>query len=383
MGLDRVSKVADRLQLRPLKKPLILVGGTNGKGSTVAMLEAIYRDAGYKVGAYTSPHITHFCERIRVDGSMVDEGAVVEALAFVEQGRMPETLTYFEYTTLAAMRVFDILQCDLLLFEVGLGGRLDATNIWDADCSIITSVALDHEAYLGSDVSVIATEKAAIGRAGKPFIVGEPSPPESLARYAAEHSFEVTDVGAMALSQLPEVALPGVFQKRNAGCAVAAVNALQSLAPVRDAVVSQALMRVSLQGRFEMTMVDEVTVILDVAHNPAGAQALAHAWATEFDAQTCDIVFASLADKDVAGVVGALAPIVHTWHCLTLDTPRATSAQEIANIVRKTTETAVVIEYEHIHRAVQAALKAAKAGRRSVLVAGSFYTISAVQSLLQ
>ncbi|MFK8080917.1 MAG: folylpolyglutamate synthase/dihydrofolate synthase family protein [Granulosicoccus sp.] len=387
MGLERVSTVADRLGLRPAKRPLILIGGTNGKGSTVAMLSAIYQQSGYKVGAYTSPHITHFCERIRVNGAMVDEDAVVEALAFIEQGREPETLTYFEYTTLAAMRIFNVMQCDLLLFEVGLGGRLDATNIWDADCSIVTSVALDHEAYLGTDVSVIATEKAAIGRAGKPFIVGETDPPASLAQYAASHSFDLIDVGAMLVSELPEVAIPGVFQRRNAGCAIAAVNSLQATVPVEPDVACAALMTVALRGRFEKIQIDDVCVVLDVAHNPAGAQALADAWIAEFAGQRCDIVFASLADKDVAGVVTALASIVHTWHCLALDAPRASTARELAEIVRESADvleldTAQVNEYDRVDQAVQAALQAARADKRSVLVAGSFYTIAAVQALL-
>lgn len=383
MGLERVSKVADRLNLRPVEKPLILVGGTNGKGSTIAILSAIYRSAGYRVGAYTSPHIVDFCERMRIDGEMAKQADVVEALAFVEQGRGPESITYFEYTTLAAMRLFTVMQCDLLLFEVGLGGRLDATNIWDADCSIVTSIALDHEAYLGSDVSVIATEKAAIGRQGKPFIVGEVNPPASLAQYAAEHSFELIDVGAMATLELPETVMPGIHQRRNAACALAAVNALQGIAPVDPAVVPKAMLSAGLKGRFEYRVIDEITVILDVAHNPAGALALAQAWVDKFDSQLCEIVFAVLEDKDVAGVVDAIAPIVHTWHCLTLDAPRATSAKEIARIVRQAADTTCVMEYHQLDDALRTALSGAKSSGRPVLVTGSFYTIAAVELLLQ
>lgn len=382
MGLERVAKLADSLDLRPAKKPMILVGGTNGKGSVVAMLSAIYAAAGHKVGAYTSPHIAHFCERIRVDGALADESMVVDALAFVEQGRGPDTLTYFEYTTLAAMRVFDVAKCDVLIFEVGLGGRLDATNIWDADCSIVTSIALDHEAYLGSDVSIIATEKAAIGRAGKPFIIGEINPPSSLALYTAAHSFEVINVGAMAPSELPAVAMPGAFQQRNAACAVSAVNALQHIVPVERSIISEALSGVSLDGRFEKMTIDGVTVILDVAHNPAGALALAEAWADEFGDQRCDVVFASLSDKDIAGVVAAIAPIVHTWHCLSLDVPRAMSAQSIADIVRRCVSTSGIDEYDQVSEALHAALAQAKAGGHPVLVAGSFYTIAAVKSVV-
>ena len=384
MGLERVSAVADRLDLRPARAPLILVGGTNGKGSTVAMLSAIYASAGYKVGAYTSPHIVDFCERISVNGQMADEQSVVDALAYVEQGRAPDTLTYFEYTTLAAMRVFDVMKCEVLLLEVGLGGRLDATNLWDADCSIVVSVALDHEDYLGSDISVIATEKAAIGRASKPFITGATDPPPSLAQYAAAHAFEHIDVGTLPVSSLPATAMKGAFQRRNAACAVAAVNALQPILPVTDDCISGALMSTALEGRFEKTLFHDVPIILDVAHNPAGAAALADGWTDEFGTQRCHILFAALGDKDIAGVIKALRPIVAAWHCLQLDTPRAISTKQLANLVQThastdDTNAPIVTEHADIEGALRAALNAARADGQRILVAGSFYTISVVK----
>ena len=382
MGLERVSLVADRLELGPANKPLILVGGTNGKGSTVAMLSSIYCNAGYRVGAYTSPHIDHFCERIRVNGEMVDEAALINALAFIEQGRAPETLTYFEYTTLAAMRVFAVRQCDVLLFEVGLGGRLDATNIWDADCSIITSIALDHEAYLGSDVSVIATEKAAIGRKGKPFVVGEKNPPASLAEYASDHGFTIIDVGSLPVEKLPKTAMPGEHQKRNAGCAVAAVKALESTLPVSEQTINASLSATRVAGRFERVTLDEGVVILDVAHNPAGAAALAEAWASEFGTQKADIVFAAMADKDIESVVGALGPVVDTWHCAGLDVPRAIDVDELCIIVKQATQLKHVAAYASVEEALQSAFASVKNGKRAVLVAGSFYTIAEAKSAL-
>ena len=382
MGLERVSLVADRLKLYPADKPLILVGGTNGKGSTVAMLSGIYRDAGYRVGAYTSPHITHFCERIRVNGEMVDEAAVVDALAFIEQGRAPESLTYFEYTTLAAMRVFTAMQCDVLLFEVGLGGRLDATNIWDADCSIITSIALDHEAYLGSDVSVIATEKAAIGRKGKPFIVGEKNPPGSLADYASAHEFNVIEVGSLPVDKLPQPAMPGEYQRRNAGCAVAAVKALESMLPVSGQTITASISNTRVAGRFERVTVDDCVVIMDVAHNPAGAAALAEAWISEFGTQKADIVFAAMADKDIESVVGELKTLVDTWHCAGLHIPRAIDVDELSIIVKKTTQPKAVAAYASVAEALQSAFINVKNGKRAVLVAGSFYTIADAKSAL-
>ena len=382
MGLERVSLVADRLKLYPANKPLILVGGTNGKGSTVAMLSSIYRNAGYRVGAYTSPHISHFCERIRVNGKMVDEAAVVNALAFIEQGRAPETLTYFEYTTLAAMHVFTDMQCDVLLLEVGLGGRLDATNIWDADCSIITSIALDHEAYLGSDVSVIATEKAAIGRKGKPFIVGEKNPPSSLADYASAHEFDMIDVGSLPLDKLPQPAMPGEYQRRNAGCAVAAIKALESTLPVSEQIITASLSDTRVAGRFERVMINDCVVIMDVAHNPAGAAALTEAWMSEFGTQKADIVFAAMADKDIESVVGALNPLADTWHCASLNVPRAIDIDGLSIIVKQIAKSKDVAEYASVAEALQSAFVNVKKGKRAVLVAGSFYTIADAKSAL-
>ncbi len=382
MGLERVASVADRLGLRPVTTPLILVGGTNGKGSTVAMLSAVYQAAGYQVGAYTSPHITHFCERIVINGRMVDEADVVDALAFIEAGREPETLTYFEYTTLAAMRVFEAKQCDVLLFEVGLGGRLDATNIWDADCSIVTSVGLDHEDYLGSDVSVIATEKAAIGRSGKPFVVGEVDPPATLAAYAVEHLFELIDVGSRQLSDLPVTKISSAHQRRNAGCAKAAVEALQQRLPVPVATLHAALSQASLQGRFEQIQVDEVTVVLDVAHNPAGAAALAETWRSEYGSERCHVVFASLADKDVKGVVEALNPIVDQWYCIPLNTERALPVDDLNRLVETHGNAGHTQAFTAVEGGLGAALAGARQAGKAVLVAGSFYTIAAAKEWL-
>ncbi len=395
MGLERVSKVADRLMLRPLTQPLILVGGTNGKGSTVAMLSAIYTLAGYKVGAYTSPHIDHFCERIRIDQQMADEREVVAALAFIESQRAPQTLTYFEYTTLAAMRVFMQQQCDVYLFEVGLGGRLDATNLWDADCAVLTSIALDHESYLGSDLSVIATEKAAIARAGKSLIVGEINPPASLFAYADKHRIQLNHVGGHDVKELPQTAMSGLHQRRNAACALAAVAQLANRLPVSDETLTQALLSSSLSARFERLSVDGVEVILDVAHNPAGAQALAAAWQLEYKELPAQIIFAVLADKDVRGVITALSPIAAGWHCIGLDVARASPVEalkaELAAVLASTPTkagegAAVVQQTVHLHNTAEqawtAACKTARAQGCPVLIAGSFHTIAALRPVI-
>lgn len=382
MGLDRVSAVADRLALRPVTQPLVLVGGTNGKGSTVAMLSAIYKAAGYRVGAYSSPHIHDFRERIRVDGDMADAAAIVQALSFVETGRAPQTLTYFEYTTLAAMRVFQQSQCDVYVLEVGLGGRLDATNLWDADCAVLTSIALDHQEYLGSDIRVIATEKAAIGRRGRQLIVGETHPPDSLFSYALDNGISVVPVGESPQAELPECALPGAHQRRNAGCAKAVVDALQNKLPVDPAAVSAGLMHVQLAARFEHREAHGVSVIFDVAHNPAGALALTEAWQERFPGRKAQLIFACLADKDMAGIVAALEPIADTWHCLELTGPRALSVSQLVDALEETS-TASVCAHETAQSAAEHAFSQARQSGQPVLVAGSFHTIGDVRQAIE
>jgi len=392
MTLERVARVADRLGIAQVDIPIITVAGTNGKGSTVAMLSSIYASGGYKVGSYTSPHIVDFRERIQINGEMVDAFVVVKALSQIEEQRKPDTLTYFEYTTLAAMQVFINAAVDVVVLEVGLGGRLDATNIWDTDCAILTSVALDHESYLGSELSVIATEKAAIGRPGKPFVLGEPDPPASFWAYAKAQGFAVEDIGSMQHSALPITSLPGDHQRRNAGCAVAAVRLMSERLPVADAVVEQALMVVRIDGRFSRHEVDGVPVITDVAHNPAGAAVLSRTWQAEMGTQTAHMVFAALGDKDLVGVTTALAPIVASWHCAALIDSRAMPVDEMTAIVQDSLRAespvgtdareVAVTGYDSTDDALSAALQLANTDNKPVLVCGSFYTIAAIQSSL-
>jgi len=379
MGLDRVSLVADKLQLRPALKPLVLVGGTNGKGSTVAMLSKIYTDAGYRVGSYTSPHIHDFRERICVDGVMAGAQEVVSALAFVESGRIPETLTYFEYTTLAAMHVFNQNNCDVLIFEVGLGGRLDATNLWDADCSVVTSIALDHEDYLGSDLSVIATEKAAIGRPGRLLVVGDAQPPLSLFKFAEENDISINHVGVLPETSLPECNLAGEYQRRNAACAAAVVSSLQNQLSVSNASVKDSLQHVSIPARFEQIDYPSQSVLFDVAHNPAGAQALVSAWQEKFDQQRAQVIFACLVDKDLPGLSKALTPIVAQWHCVTLDVDRALSSEALVKGINTHGSHQEAIAHPSIRSACTAAILHGKSEKQPILVAGSFHTIGKVR----
>jgi dihydrofolate synthase/folylpolyglutamate synthase len=379
MGLDRVLAVANRLQLLQISPTIITVAGTNGKGSTVAMLEAIYCAAGYTVGAYTSPHIRKFNERIHIDGKPCADATIIAALDLVEQSREPQSLTYFEHTTLGAMQAFVNAECDVVILEVGLGGRLDATNVWDADCAVVTSVAVDHESYLGSDRNVIALEKVAIGRPGRPLIIGEPDPPQTMLEYASSTGmltmFPSVDTGISKQ-------LKGAHQHRNAACALAVVATLVDCLPVSEQIARQAIAGVTVPGRFELQHRSGVDIVIDVAHNPAAATGLADTLIEHFPDADIHAVFAALTDKDIAGVVAVLDRVVDHWYCAKLDVPRATPLELLTDLVSANSASTTVSGYCSVGLAWEAALAkiAASNSERTplVLVAGSFFTVSAL-----
>ncbi len=384
MGLDRVGRVADTMALRPASVPVILVGGTNGKGSTVTLLAEIYAAAGYRAGTYTSPHIDTFNERMCVNNEQLSDAFIVDALYRVEQSRQDITLTYFEYTTLAAMVTFHAMHCDVAILEVGLGGRLDATNLWDADCAILTSIALDHQEYLGDTRELIAAEKIAIGRAGKPLIVGELDPPDNLEALAAEKQIELRYIDS---DNLPVSGLPGEHQRRNAACALAAVEQLQNALPVAPEHIAFGLNNVQLPGRFEQFEINGIAVVLDVAHNPAAAQTVREALALHYSGYRVHAVFSCLKDKNIVEIAEALAPAVAYWYCAGLDVPRATPVSEIAAGVRDAQtivgQSAPIVECDTVADAWRAASAEAKsdAGNSVILIAGSFYTLSDLRDI--
>lgn len=381
MGLQRVGDVADRLGLRPSIRPLILVGGTNGKGSTVAMLAEIYHQAGYRVGAYTSPHIDVFNERMCVNGEMLDDQNIVDALHTVESARKPETLTYFEYTTLASMVVFDRLQCDVVLMEVGLGGRLDATNLWDADCAILTSIALDHQDYLGDTVEAVAAEKVAIGRSGKTLIVGEQNLPDNLIPLAELGGMKVQLINDR---HLPRPALAGMHQRRNAACALAAIEDLQKRLPVAASAIKLGLASARIPGRFEQTTIASQSVVLDVAHNPAAALTVHNTLLAQYSDHHIFAVFSTLNDKDIVGIVTALSSAVSGWYCAELPVTRATPLRRLIEQVSQCTKVQVQ-GFETIPHAWSAAVAAAQSVADDkptvILVAGSFYTLAEMRNV--
>ncbi|MDB5825712.1 MAG: folC [Herminiimonas sp.] len=341
MGLERVAEVKNRLDIR-FECPVIIVGGTNGKGSTCAMLESILLQAGYRVGLYTSPHLLRFNERARVGGEAVADDALVAQLAAVEAQRREVSLTYFEYTTLAVMRLFSQAELDVVILEVGLGGRLDAVNIVDADVAIVTSVDIDHTEYLGSTREAIGFEKAGIFRSGRTAICGDPIPPASLVAYADKIGADLWLLGrdfnysgdkqqwayggrSQRRHSLAYPGLRGANQLLNASAALAALEALRNRLPVGAQEVRSGLALVSLPGRFQV-LPGRPAVILDVAHNPHATAALAQNLDNMGFFPYTYAVFGAMQDKDIDGVIAQIKGRVDHWCVTDLPLPRAARA---------------------------------------------------------
>lgn len=349
LGLDRVGEVARRMNLLQPDFPIITVAGTNGKGSTVAMLSAILHAAGYKVGAYTSPHIERYNERIALDCEPVADEPICAAFAAIDAARGDISLTYFEFGTLAAMWVCMQADVDVMVLEVGLGGRLDAANIWDADVAVITGIGIDHVDWLGDDREVIGREKAGIARAGRPVVCGDPEPPASIAAYADKLGAELLQFGRdfgisrkserfnvdlrqgnehQVWEQLPLPALLGEVQLQNAACALVALQQLADTLPVSTEQVATGLRAVKLAGRLQK-LGTAPDIYVDVAHNPHAAEQLA-AWLRKNPAQgKTYVLFSILADKDINGVVQVFAGLIDEWHFFPLQDVRAMSLENM------------------------------------------------------
>lgn len=392
LGLERVGEVAARLALRP-SFPVITIAGTNGKGSTSAMLERIYLEAGYHVACYTSPHLLRYNERVRIDGIEASDDELCRAFAHVESARGDIALTYFEFGTLAAMWLFMQRGVDVGILEVGLGGRLDAVNIFDPACAIVTSVDLDHQEFLGNDRESIGREKAGVYRAGVPAICGELETPRSVIDHAREigaalrcierdFSFHATGnvaefrSGANSMRNLPLPALRGSFQCSNAACALEAVHAIQSRLAVPQEAIARGLQRVSLGGRFQ-AFGDAPRVILDVAHNPHAARGLAENLRRHPVPGRTFAVFAMLADKDIAGVIRLLIDDIDVWCVAGIDQPRGAGADQLVACLRAVRPAVALHRCDSVLDAYRAACL--QAGEDDRIVAfGSFYTVADV-----
>ncbi len=395
LGLERVERVRAAMGLLPAV-PVITVAGTNGKGSTCAMLEAMLSAAGYRVGLYTSPHLLRYNERVRIAGREADDAVLVAAFARVEAARREAggdtRLTYFEFGTLAAVDLFLRSAVDVLVLEVGMGGRLDAVNAFDADCGIVTSIGLDHMDYLGATREAIGHEKAGIFRAGKPAALADPAPPLSLPAHAQAIGARLLRIGhefgyqaegdqwafwgpAGRKSGLPYPALRGRTQLLNASAALAALDALEQRLPVSLEHLRRGLAEVELRGRFQV-LPGRPAVVLDVGHNPQAAAVLADNLTGMGRYSDTWAVFGMLRDKDIAGVVRTLAQRIDHWMVCTLPPPRGAQAAELALALAQSGVDAVRT-FENPAAAYAAACSEAADNDR-IVVFGSFHTVADV-----
>jgi len=398
MGLERVREVAGRLSLES-SAIKIVVGGTNGKGSTCAMLESILLAAGYKVGLYTSPHLLTFNERARVNGDIVSDAVLIEQFEAIEAARKEVSLTYFEFTTLAVLRLFSQSELDVMVLEVGLGGRLDAVNIVEADCSIVTSIDIDHVDWLGDTREKIGLEKAHIFRSGRPAIVSDPAPPQSLLDFAQSIGADLWLFGRdfnysgdrqqwafggreQRRNALAYPALRGANQLLNASAALAALESLRDRLAVPQQAVRQGLLQASLPGRFQI-LPGQPTIIFDVAHNPHAAAVLEKNLGNMGFHPYTYAVFSMLSDKDIAAVVRHMAPRIDHWFCAALPGPRGLSKESIQAKVQqillepdsKAPKEVKVSSYEFVKDAYTAARSKCNLDDR-IVVFGSFLTVA-------
>lgn len=395
MGLDRVLQVKNRLGLNP-EFPIIMVGGTNGKGSTCAMLESIYHQAGYHVAAYSSPHLLRYNERVRINTQEVSDDILVEAFYAVELARQDTQLTYFEFGTLAAIWCFMQQKVEIGILEVGLGGRLDAVNVFEPDCTIVTTIDIDHIDFLGDSRESIGYEKAGIFRKNIVAICGDSNPPITLTNHALDvgahlqifnRDFFVTHhqnrwdfKSADTIQDLPLPALVGDFQLQNAACALAAIEVMQTKLAIDKTHIAAGLSKVKLAGRFQ-TVGKEPTIILDVTHNPHAAEALAVNLSQNRISGKTIAVFAMLADKDIAGVIEAVMPQIDAWYLSSVEHVRAATTDQIAEIFKKSNSKQEFNCFENLTSAFdQACLAASKTDR--IIVFGSFFTVAEVMQVL-
>jgi dihydrofolate synthase/folylpolyglutamate synthase len=397
MGLERVRQVATRMGLA-LKCPVITVAGTNGKGSTCAMLESILIHAGYRTAVYSSPHLVHFEERLRLRGQQVQADALVAGFAAVEEARTQGeaiSLTYFEFSTLAILYVICQTALDVAVLEVGLGGRLDAVNIIDSDCAVITSIDLDHMEFLGTDRESIGLEKAGIMRVGRPVVVSDPMPPQSVLDHAQRLGADLWRVGrdfnfsgdpqqwnwagrGRRYSGLAYPALRGANQLVNASGVLAALTALREKLPVTAQAIRNGLAFVEFAGRFQI-IAGQPTLVLDVAHNPHSVAALA----VNLDAMgyfpCTHAVFGAMADKDLAPMLARINPLIDRWYFTDLPTTRAASAADLQArwLAQNPPPGAQSTVYADPSSALAGAVAAADPADR-IVVFGSFYTVGGV-----
>ena len=366
LGLDRVQVVYDRLFPDGVPYRVITIAGTNGKGSTVSFIDSIYRQSKFKIGRSTSPHLLKYNERYAIDGVDVSDEVIIKAFEQIETQRDDITLTYFEFSTLAALIIFAEANIDLAILEVGLGGRLDSVNVVDSDVSVITNVAIDHTDYLGDTREKIGREKAGVMRTSRPCICGDQDPPQSLLAYAKEIETPVTFVSE---GYKGEIGLEGAHQRINAAVAVETVKKLLDQFPVSEEMISEGIRKASIKARFEKRYIADKTVILDVAHNPAAVKTLVETL-SDSPMETVAI-FSALIDKDIIDMVKLASESIRHWYLVPLSSDRAITSTELKKKFSDPDSTTVCSD---MNSAIEMCLALRDVER--VVIFGSFYTIA-------
>ena len=393
LGLDRIQKVAQRLNVIESPFPVITVAGTNGKGSTVAILSTILHHAGYKVGTYTSPHIIHYSERIRVGLRCVTDEQLCASFAKIDVARGDISLSFFEFATLAALDIFHEQRVEVVVLEVGMGGRLDATNLIDCDLAFVTSIGLDHTEWLGSDRESIAIEKAGIFRPNIPAICGDVTPPKTIAQVAKQigaHLYQINSdyhyqvahsswsfmTDGYELHGLPLPSLSGAVQIRNAANALMGLHCLHDKLPISTEAIKTGLREVTLEGRFQR-IVKDCEIILDVAHNYDSAKVLAENLLALPKPRKAIAVFAILSDKDLDGIVDIIHPYVDQWYISAVDSQRSMHIKQVEQALKQRCPNVVMTSFETVEQAYSQAQNDAEKGDR-IIVFGSIFTVAEV-----
>jgi len=373
LGLDRVQLVYQRLFPDGVPFLAITVGGTNGKGSTIAFIDSIYRESKYKVGCSTSPHLIKYNERYAINGEILNDEVIIKAFEAIEEKREGVSLTYFEFSTLAALIIFSEAAVDIAILEVGLGGRLDSVNVVDSDVSVITDIAIDHTDYLGDTRESIGTEKAGIMRTAKPCICGDQHPPNSVLAYAKKIDTPLTLVKEQYKG---EIGLEGVHQKLNAAVAIKVIEAISDQFPVSKEMIKCGIKQAQIVARFEKVNVGSKTVILDVAHNPAAVQTLVNTL-SDSPMETVAI-FSALADKNIDDMISLAAAHIKHWFLVPLSAKRSIQIETLEDKFDDSQETTVCVS---MASAIEQALALKEIQR--IVIFGSFYTVADASVILK
>ncbi|CAG1771791.1 dihydrofolate synthase / folylpolyglutamate synthase [uncultured bacterium] len=391
LGLERVTKVFHDLSPNYQKPLTITVAGTNGKGSCIATLEAIYRAAGYRVGAYTSPHILKYNERIKINGQPVEDDLICQAFSKIEAVRGDTSLSYFEFGTLTALELFQQANVHIQLLEVGLGGRLDAVNIIDPDVAIISSIGIDHVDWLGQTREAIGSEKAGIFRENIPAVIGDIAPPTSLQQTAETRNTPIYFIGkdfnyekqtsgwdwilGEQRIHLPNLVLKGEHQYRNAATVLFAIHTLQSKLPVSIDAMAEGLSHVCLSGRFQLIKDHDTQLLLDVGHNPEAVKTLVDYLQSTFPEKRIHAIFSMMKDKDIASVLDIMNPVIYDWFFVPLTNPRTATESTMRRIFSQSRVARVSFGFDNFASAYQAVKSQAKQDDL-LLVFGSFLLVS-------